>query len=198
MKMLKNLGKKLVVAMLVGAVFAASYALASQIAQGLQSEYMFVNLTNWTTSGLPANATKGKVGYNSTLNQITFEDGTSWYSVFDNRNHLQFKQLTAPGLGCIGLASGVSTCGQNIGTLNANSTDTHGSIVMGVAQPVISFAAAFTNTPDCRFYNKTRPSQPIVGSINASSFSISSATTGATGWTTSDTVVYDCVENIAS
>lgn len=189
-KMLKNLFS----AMLVGTVFAASFAMASATRDMLQGEYMFVLLQNWTTGGLPTNAVKGKMGYNSSLNQVTFEDGTSWYSVLDNRNHIQFKQLTAPTLGQIGGA----TVTLNVGTLNANSTDTHGSIVMGVAQPVLSFATAFTNTPDCRFTNKTRPSQPIVGAINSSSFSISSATTGAAGWTTSDTVIYDCVENIAS
>lgn len=117
----------------------------SSVITAVQSEYTWINLTNFITTALPQTGTRGKLAYDSTANVPVFENATIWQRLLTSAGHLEFTQATGPTI------SGCAT------SFNTGSTDNAGSFTVSSATLgcIITPNAAWTNSPFCILTNTT-------------------------------------------
>ena len=130
--------KKVSIAWIVlGLVFSAGLAMSGTFEDTITRTYITPNLTNTTLGARPTNAIKGKIMFDSTLNSLITDDGSTWIRMLSSASKAEFTQATAPTVtGCTG------------GSVDTGSTDTVGR-VSGINGTVCSlvFNVAYSRAP---------------------------------------------------
>lgn len=80
-KLKRSVMKKYLVAAMCGLVFATSMVVAGSFEDLITRTYIVPNLLNYPTASLPTAGIPGRMAWDATKTQPTFEDGTSWLGV---------------------------------------------------------------------------------------------------------------------
>lgn len=114
----------------------------------IQSTYVYVNLKNYVTTALPTVGTRGRVTYDSTVDQVAVDNGTYWYRLLSSGRHQDLSQPTIP------------TLVTGSGTVDTGSNDHAGRVTMSGSWTgvVIAFSTAYANIPFCMASHATNMS----------------------------------------
>lgn len=132
----------------------------------IQSTYIYINLKNYVTSALPTAASRGRIAYDSTVDQAVVDDTSAWGRLLSSTKHLETTQTTAPTLeGCAGTA-----------TMNTGSTDANWSFTTSATtRCAVKFAIAYTNRPFCTVtQNSVDATLPRVATLTTARATIAS------------------------
>lgn len=151
--------KKFLIAVVVGLMFTAGYAVGGQLEDWFTRNMITPILQNYATSGLPTVGVRGKLAWDSTLGTATVDDGDSWAPIMTR----ELARL-ASHIELDGTAPTVSSCGS--GSVGSGSTDTAGRVSNTGTSCIVTFANPYLNTP---FY-VVSGSTPYSQTVRAESF----------------------------
>lgn len=186
--------KKILVACLLGVVFVGSMVVAGSFEDLLTRTYIQPNLLNLPTASLPTASVPGRLAYDSTLNQITLDNGSAWGSPLGANlvtgagtntvgTELRLKQSTAP---TITTGGGTSP--------SVSGSDSIGVITLGTGSPATPFTMTFNGTwasaPSCIVIRNTGTAANVVQVVATTTTTM--VVTVATAVAASDKFNYFC------